>query len=137
MATTALPLICPQGHGPGIPGSRFCNWCGTLLVPPLAPGQPTPTASAPPSYLSSLPSVCNLCGGNGVRLALTEDVCAQCGWLRPLLPGYQLDRAVFLWAQDGQAMTTLHNMTSLSAIARSVSDKVGRPWIEATSMPTV
>jgi Zn-dependent protease with chaperone function len=49
-----------------------------------------------------------------------------------LLPGYQLDRSVFLWAQDGQAMTKLHSMSSLSAVARSVSDKVGRPWIEAT-----
>ena len=29
-------------------------------------------------------------------------------------------------------MNTLHKMSSLSAIARSVSDKVGRPWIEAT-----
>ncbi len=29
-------------------------------------------------------------------------------------------------------MTALHNMTSLSTVARSVSDKVGRPWIEAT-----
>ncbi len=29
-------------------------------------------------------------------------------------------------------MTALHRMSALSAIARSVSDKVGRPWIEAT-----
>jgi len=52
--------------------------------------------------------------------------------VRPLYPGYVLDRTVFLWAQDGQAMNTLHNMSSLSAIARTASDKVGRPWIEAT-----
>lgn len=75
---------------------------------------------------------CPICGGNGARLHPALDVCADCTWLRPLLPGYQLDRSVFLWAQDGQAMTTLHNMSSLSAVARSVSDKVGRPWIEAT-----
>ena len=61
-----------------------------------------------------------------------EVVCTECGWVRPLYPGYVLDRTVFLWAQDGQAMNTLHSMSSLSAIARTVSDKVGRPWIEAT-----
>jgi Zn-dependent protease with chaperone function len=49
-----------------------------------------------------------------------------------LFPGYELDRSVFLWAQDGQAMTTLHKMSALNTIARSASDKVGRPWIEAT-----
>src|SRR5262249_35576798 len=49
-----------------------------------------------------------------------------------LYPGYELDRTVFLWAQDGQAMNTLHKMSALNAIARTVSDKVGRPWIEAT-----
>lgn len=132
MATNATPLVCPQGHGPGIPGSRFCNWCGTPLVTPPAPGQPVPAASVPPPNAGSPPSVCKLCGGNGVSLNPTEDVCSECGWLRPLLPGYKLDRAVFLWAQDGQAMTTLHKMSSLSTIARSVSDKVGRPWIEST-----
>jgi len=49
-----------------------------------------------------------------------------------LYPGYQLDRTVFLWAQDGQAMNTLHSMSVLNTVARTVSDKVGRPWIEAT-----
>lgn len=50
MATIAPPLICPQGHGPGVPGSRFCTFCGATLVAPLAPGQPVPTspATAPP-----------------------------------------------------------------------------------------
>ena len=89
-------------------------------------------AFAPPAPAASPAAKCSLCGGEGVRLDAAQDVCTQCGWLRPLYPGYQLDRAVFLWAQDGQAMTKLHGIGPLNAIARSVSDKVGRPWIEST-----
>jgi predicted Zn finger-like uncharacterized protein len=140
----ALPLICPQGHGPGAAGSLFCTLCGSRLVAPLpsspASGEATPAATTqraatipPPGSASPAPPpVCKHCGGFGVNLGPGEDVCPECGWLRPLFPGYELDRTVFLWAQDGQAMTTLHKMSSLSAVARSVSDKVGRPWIEAT-----
>jgi predicted Zn finger-like uncharacterized protein len=49
-----------------------------------------------------------------------------------LLPGYTLDRSVFLWAQDGQAMNKLQSISSLHAAVKAVSDKVGRPWIEST-----
>jgi Zn-dependent protease with chaperone function len=76
--------------------------------------------------------ICKVCGGGGVHLDPAADICTECGWLRPLYPGYVLDRSVFLWAQDGQAMSTLQNMSVLNSIARTVSDKVGRPWIEAT-----
>jgi Zn-dependent protease with chaperone function len=150
----ALPLICPHGHGPGAAGSLFCTLCGTQLVPAPAPQPATgfqPTASAPqpvpagapfpsahsisalsPFAHTAPPPVCKLCGGGGLRLSPSDDICTECGWLRPLFPGYALDRTVFLWAQDGQAMNTLHNMSVLNAVARTVSDKVGRPWIEAT-----
>lgn len=164
MATTAAPLICPQGHGPGFPGTRFCISCGTLLVVPQAPGQPLPAASAPPpgwipapqgsaqpqawaplpqastpqpqawtppQVVSQAPK-CSLCGGDGTHLNPEEGICTQCGWLRPLLPGYQLDRSVFLWAGDGKAMATLQSLPALHTVVKSVSDKVGRPWIEST-----
>jgi predicted Zn finger-like uncharacterized protein len=49
-----------------------------------------------------------------------------------LFPGYQLDRSVFLWAQDGQAMNKLQKIPALHSVVRSASDKVGRPWIEST-----
>jgi Zn-dependent protease with chaperone function len=49
-----------------------------------------------------------------------------------LLPGYTLDRSVFLWAQDGQAMTKLQSISALHTAAKSISEKVGRPWIEST-----
>jgi Zn-dependent protease with chaperone function len=49
-----------------------------------------------------------------------------------LLPGYQLDKKVFLWAQDGQAMSKLQSLPGVGTAVRNVSDKVGRPWIEST-----
>ncbi len=95
-------------------------------------GQPPTAPSVPPLGGGSQPSICKHCGGNGVGLGPAENVCAQCGWLRPLFPGYQLDRSVFLWAQDGQAMARLQKIPALHSIVRSASDKVGRPWIEST-----
>jgi predicted Zn finger-like uncharacterized protein len=198
MATTALPLICPQGHGPGISGSRFCTFCGATLVAatssgqaPLAPGQPVPgnpavaplpaaggwqtvntgpaTATPPPQWQpapatstqpmpaapqwqsaptaaqplppGAIPAastaanqqlVCKVCGGTGAGFSADVVICPECSWLRPLLPGYTLDRSVFLWAQDGQAMNKLQSISSLHAAVKAVSDKVGRPWIEST-----
>lgn len=155
MATTTAPLTCPQGHGPGMPDARFCAVCGTALatpalgpfasaVQPLAPllpqrGEPlaAPQSFAPigsdaaASPTASSP-VCDLCGSDGSGLDGQTDVCPECGWLRPLYPGYQLDRSVFLWAQDGQAMAKLQKISALHAAVRFASDRVGRPWIEST-----
>lgn len=132
MATSAPSLICPQGHGPGIPGTSFCNMCGAQLVAPLPPVQPVAAIPMPQPPAMAQRSSCNLCGGDGARLASIEDVCVQCGWLRPLLPGYNLERSVFLWAQDGQAMTHLQKIPALHSLVSSISDKIGRPWIEST-----
>ncbi len=206
MATTSVAgtLICPQGHGPGVPGSRFCTQCGATLVNGPAPGQPaSPGLSTPPGpatqpfvlagnatfspgpapapvpppmppqpppvsaqpfippggwqqvppvagqpYPPSYPpaptpapgpapgqpqvKICGTCRNTGAGLAETVLVCPECAWLRPLLPGYQLDRSVFLWAQDGQAMAKLQSLPALHSIVTSISDKVGRPWIEST-----
>jgi len=191
MATTALPLICPQGHGPGVSGSRFCTFCGATLVAAAAQGQPAPAnpaaaqpqaaggwqpVSAPPAPATPPPGwqpapatstqpqpaapqwqsaptaaqplppgaipaaptaanqqpVCKVCGGTGAGLSADTVICPECSWLRPLLPGYTLDRSVFLWAQDGQAMNKLQSISALHAAVKAVSDKVGRPWIEST-----
>src|SRR5580698_560547 len=210
MATTAPALTCPQGHGPGVAGSRFCTFCGATLVAPtpsghapLAPGQAVPanpaaaqpanagwqpvntgpaqakpavpasipaappwqpapatstqpppgapwqppagstTAQAPPAVSTPAPAPlppistkqpppCKVCGNTGAALGENVMVCAECAWLRPLVPGYTLDRSVFLWAQDGQAMTKLQSISALHTAAKSISEKVGRPWIEST-----
>jgi Zn-dependent protease with chaperone function len=130
-STANLPsLMCPQGHGPGTPGTRFCNWCGSPLIIPAIPANsytgPVPVVPQP------VTAMCGACGGSGVRLSAAENICPQCGWLRPLAPNYHLDCSVFQWAQDGAAMATLRSIGTLSAAARAVSDKVGRPWIEST-----
>ncbi len=129
MAGTMIgPLVCPQGHGPGVPGSRFCTVCGTGLIPEAA--APAVTVGAPMSGAGHPP--CKVCGGNGAGLSAAEIVCPGCAWLRPLSPGYQMDKSVFLWAQDGQAMSKLQSISALHTVVRNVSDKVGRPWIEST-----
>ena len=131
-------LSCPQGHGPGIPGSRFCMLCGALLVARIAPEQFQPVSSASPAapVVPSIPvtphAVCKVCGGDGDLLGPADNACTECGWLRPLVPGYRLDRSVFLWAQDGQAMSRLQQISALNSVVRAASDKVGRPWIEST-----
>ena len=64
---TALPMtmmICPQGHGPGVPGTHFCNWCGAALV------MPAPVAAAPYPAVMPVPpppvaALCSACGGGG------------------------------------------------------------------------
>src|ERR1700722_6355745 len=135
MATAIPTLICPHGHGAGFPGAHFCHACGTPLVP-QAPEGPQALESQQPHAAEpaapKAPAVCTTCGGKGAHLPADQDVCTECGWLRPLLPDYHLDRSVFLWAQDGQAMSHLDSFSALTSAARSVSDHVGRPWIEAT-----
>jgi len=106
-----------------------------ISVDSAIPDQPQPVAPSDPA-VASRPAparkACKLCGGNGDGLAPDDNVCSECGWLRPLFPGYKLERATFLWAQDGQAMGQLQRISALNAAIRSVSDHVGRPWIEST-----
>jgi predicted Zn finger-like uncharacterized protein len=112
--------------------------CGAQLVAPVVSEQFQPVASVPlaspavPSIPAAPRITCKICGGNGLQLAPDDNVCMECGWLRPLFPGYKVDRSVFLWAQDGQAMSQLQRISALNLAIRTVSDKVGRPWIEST-----
>ncbi|KXK02092.1 MAG: Zn-dependent protease [Acidobacteria bacterium OLB17] len=66
------------------------------------------------------------------RLADRRVICSECGWLRPLVPGYAVDNSAFAWAADAKAMAALRAMKPLNAAARAVSQKVGRRWIEAS-----
>ena len=135
-------LVCPQGHGPGAADSRFCMQCGTSLIAPPAPEQfqpvspepeqPLQTVAALPAKSTTQHPICKVCGGEGADLGPDDNVCAECAWLRPLFPGYHLERSTFLWAQDGQAMSQLQRIPALNSVIHAVSDKVGRPWIEST-----
>ena len=77
-------------------------------------------------------SRCRTCGGHGAGLADRAVMCPECRWLRPLVPGYQVDPSAFAWAADAKAMARLRAITPLNAAARAVSEKVGRRWIEVT-----
>lgn len=78
------------------------------------------------------PPECYTCGGDGKRLDPKIIICRECGWLKPLMPGYRIDSTAFEWAADAKAMAALRAMTPLTAAAKMVSEKVGRRWIEST-----
>ena len=129
----APSLVCPNGHGGAPEGGRFCIRCGLQLVAwqnlashpvqPMVPVQQFQVQQIKP---------CHVCGGNGRALEATVVICRGCRWLRPLAPGYNVEPSAFQWAQDGQAMATLRSMTTLTNVARSISDKAGRRWVETT-----
>jgi Zn-dependent protease with chaperone function len=92
------------------------------------PAQPVNQNFQPQVY--SQP-VCRICGGDGRGLAEKMLICPECRWLRPLAPGYSIDCAAFQWAEDGKAMSALRSIGPLTAAAQSISNKVGRRWIES------
>lgn len=123
-------LVCPAGHGaPPVPGGAFCPLCGAALV--TLPGAP---AAPPPVVTGARPSLstCADCGGTGAGLPASVVMCPTCRWLRPLAPGYSVEPSAFMWAQDGAAMARLRSIGPLTAAARAVSDRAGRPWVEST-----
>jgi len=140
--------VCPNGHEQPVHGSKFCIYCGMgiVLAPVVrAPQQPAHPQHIPPppphpnyqqqqqnQQFTPPPVRCQTCGGFGQGLAEKKVVCPECSWLRPLVPGYQIDNAAFAWAADAKAMSVLKSMRPLNAAAKAVSDKVGRRWIEVT-----
>jgi Zn-dependent protease with chaperone function len=151
-------LLCGNGHRQPGPGSRFCIYCGIPLsagqapqavaqvpsaqVPaaesrPADPNHPpvqfTPVVQPPqfPQYPHPVQqTLCRVCGGNGQGLPAKSVICTECNWLRPLVPGYQVDLAAFEWAADAKAMAALRKIKPLNAAAKAVSEKVGRRWVE-------
>lgn len=156
MSSPQLVSCCSNGHLQPVANSKFCIYCGepVQLLPLNATATTIPTtipntaAAAPPTMAlptltppvagpriaakSSSPGCCPTCGGDGSRLATNRVVCPECRWLRPLVPGYQVDASAFAWAGDAKAMATLRSIKVLTAAAGAVSEKVGRRWIEVT-----
>lgn len=142
--------------------ARFCSQCGATLVPTAPPGQPVPISGngwpaqpyppqppqqfAPPAWPQpadvpapvvigtpgAAPVICGTCASDGSRLDPNVVVCPQCRWLRPLSPGYVVHQSAFQWGADGAAMAKLRSFAPLTAVARAVSDKVGRRWVETS-----
>ncbi len=108
------------------------------MWPEPANVQPLPPPAAPPPIIqnaqNNIPArpVCSGCGGDGNGLPEKTIMCRQCRWLRPLVPGYQVDSSAFAWAADAKAMAALKAMKPLNSAAQAVSEKVGRRWIEVT-----
>src|ERR1044072_9630049 len=156
LANNNVSLVCPNGHGmPSMIGSIFCDKCGVRLSP-AGTSQPAQMRQVPnyqpngamvvPQYVpqqfngqmqrvgfpANPQKFCSTCGGNGGKLEEKTLVCSECRWLRPLTPNYKLACETFQWAQDGAAMSKLRSIAPLQSVAKTISDKVGRRWIETT-----
>jgi Zn-dependent protease with chaperone function len=89
--------------------------------------------SLAPSASAFYPGMgCGVCGGDGSKLAASQVFCSHCRWLRPLGPGYDLPIDAFMWRLDADAMNVLRSLGPLTAAAHMVSERVGRPWFEAS-----
>lgn len=134
-------IICGNGHRLPLDDSKFCSVCGVPLRGDPRPSQNDPAAgnqyarpNAPVQQVRAqyTPPSCQTCGGSGRELEEKIVVCPECSWLRPLADGYGMETSAFQWAEDGRAMSALKKITPLNAAARSISEKVGRRWIEST-----
>jgi len=142
-AIAAAPAQTPSAPWQPSPATSTRPPAGAPWKPPTGSttAQAPPAVSAPASVAAPVqaapintkqPPTCKVCRNTGAGLGEETVICPECGWLRPLVPGYTLDRSVFLWAQDGQAMNKLQSISALHTAAKSISEKVGRPWIEST-----
>lgn len=117
------------GHMPSFNGNFRANGLaqGQQVIPYPVGGQIQP-------FNGQMNAVkfCATCGGAGARLNERAVMCSECHWLRPLSPNYKLDCAAFQWAQDGAAMSKLRSIGPLQSVAKTISDKIGRKWVETT-----
>ncbi len=117
-------MICPGCSATLLDDARFCIHCGTQM------SQPAAMSGYPQGYPYSFG--CTVCGGDGSLLPAAKVYCAGCRWLRPLAPDYEIPIDAFMWRLDADAMNLLHSLGPLTAIARTISERVGRPWFEAS-----
>jgi len=114
------PLSCAGCAAPLAHGARFCIDCGS----------PVNAGIEQPHYHGGFG--CPACGGGGALLPRDKVYCSTCRWLRPLHEGYDVDINAFLWRLDADAMNVLCSMGPLTAAAHAASERVGRPWFEAS-----
>lgn len=97
---------CPHGHLNSGQG-RFCLQCGSSMID-------TPQGVSPTSNRASMIS--------NDRFEL----------LSPLTDHYAVDPQIFQWSLDAEAMSRLRSITPLVTTAKTISDSVGRRWVEST-----
>ena len=79
--TAAVQVTCPTCGSPVGEGERFCENCGSALVPDAVPAAPARAEGLPPGVvvvdadLAALPASCAACGG---RIA-PDGYCEECG----------------------------------------------------------
>lgn len=115
---------CPQCAQVLLSSEAFCTRCGTAV-----------TAAAQASMAAAQGFYgygCSTCGGDGRTLPADKKFCVECRWLRPLSPNYELPVEAFIWSFDAQAMAVLRGIGPLNAAANALSDRVSRPWLEAS-----
>jgi Zn-dependent protease with chaperone function len=147
-------MLCPACSTPLPDEARFCTSCGSGLAavappvfaaaaapvspftgaPAFAPANGSGFASPSLSPFGTGPSAiaCRTCGGGGATLPIESVFCSECRWLRPLHAGYALPTESFMWKLDADAMNILRSLGPLTMAARAVSERVGRPWFEAS-----
>lgn len=106
MPAASATKVCPHGHAESGNG-KFCLQCGSMMVELSANNQPSIQT-------------------NGL------DSNQRFEGLEPLAPNYHVDPRVFQWNMDAEAMARLRSITPLVSLAKGVSDKVGRRWVEST-----
>ena len=114
----AGPAFCVDCGASLAAGARFCTNCGTSV-------DAETTVRAPGAW------GCRTCGGDGSRLRQSELYCADCRWLRPLGPGYEMPAEAFIYDLDARAMAMLGSMAPLRSAAQALSNRIGRPWLES------
>ena len=111
-------MQCPNCSAVAADDVRFCIHCGMALSP---------------AALGGFQGMgCPVCGGDGSGLPASKVYCSHCRWLRPLGPDYELPIEAFLWRLDADAMNMLRSVGPLTMAAQAISERVGRPWFEAS-----
>ena len=119
MATSAI-TYCAACQEVLLHDQPFCTRCGVATK--------VGTESHPHTGAWGCPT----CGGNGLKLPPKQHFCPGCRWLRPLAPNYHLPVESFQWSFDKQAMDVLRGIGPLNAAASALSNRVSRPWLEAS-----
>ncbi|ESQ76901.1 zinc-ribbon domain-containing protein [Asticcacaulis sp. YBE204] len=119
--TDNAPRFCTHCGHSLLPGERFCGSCGTAVGAEPAPVQP----------FHGHYGHCPTCGGDGARLPKSKPFCVTCRWLRPLSANYHMPVDYLMWDLDAAAMNALRNSGPINAAAQAISQRVGRPWLEA------
>ena len=108
-------------------GAKFCTGCGARQD-----GQADPGTQNAGNFQPSWERNCAHCANYRPDANDPLDgYCRVCRKLQPLGPGYTLPVDAYMWALDAQMMGTLRSITPLTAAAHALSDRVGRPWLEA------